>query len=144
MDAMIWETGLWVSCSVTYLSQGWDCPLLSIATFANACFPKSEKWKPSLLKFDWIRWLRFIEYNLLELMHKYSIKMLTFPIFWFSEESSNLISISLNIIWAELLRLSTSLTRPPFFVMHVATSSVGILSIPSSNTMTSSHFVMIP
>ena len=48
------------------------------------------------------------------------------------------------MIRADLFRLSTSLTRPPIFVMHVATSSVGILLVPPSNTMTSSRFETIP
>ena len=141
---MSWETRLWVSCFATYLSQGRDCPIISLAAFANASFPKSAKWRPSLPKCDRNRWLRFIGFNLLDLVHKYLIKMLTFSIFSLSETSSNLIGISLNMIWADLFRLFTSLTRPPIFVMHVATSSVGILLVPPSNTMTSSRFETIP
>ena len=141
---MSWEARLWVSCFATYLSQGLDCPIISLAAFANASFPESEKWRPSLPKCDRNRWLRFIGCSLLDLVHKCLIKMLTFSIFSFSETSSNLIGISLNMIWADLFRLSTSLTRPPIFVMHVATSSVGILLVPPSNTMTSSRFETIP
>ena len=140
---MSWETQLWVSCFVTYLSQGRDCPIIFFTAFAYASFPESEKWRPSLPKCDRNRWLRFIGCNLMDmdLVHKCLIKMLT-SIFSFSETSSNLIGISLNMIWADLLRLSTSLTRPPIFVIHVATSS--ILLVPPSNTMTSSRFETIP
>ena len=142
--AMSWEARLWVSCFATYLSQGLDCPIISLAAFANASFPESEKWRPSLPKCDRNRWLRFIGCSLLDLVHKCLIKMLTFSIFSFSETSSNLIGILLNMIWADLFRLSTSLTRSPNFVMHVATSSVGILLVPPSNIMTSSRFETIP
>ena len=137
------ETRLWVSCFATYLSQGRNCPIISLAAFANASFPESEKWRPSLPKCDRNRWPRFIGCNLLDLVHKCLIKMLT-SIFSFSETSSNLIGISLNMIWADLFCLSTSLTRPPIFVMHVETSSVGILLVPPSNNMTSSRFETIP
>ena len=95
--AMSWEARLWVSCFATYLSQGLDCPIISLAAFANASFPESEKWRPSLPKCDRNRWLRFIGCSLLDLVHKCLIKMLTFSIFSFSETSSNLIGI--RSIW---------------------------------------------